>query len=375
MKNILFVGPYRQNDGWGNAAKEYIRALKETGYNIATRPVYMNSQPSWDKSSEFMYQESARYDSYDVIIQNCLPNLFRRYGGVVNIGLAYFESTINATPWPATINIMDRMWVSSFFEKNMLAEKCGVKIDIDVIPIPCDVEKYKKEYSFPALNKHKHEFKFYFVGEFIQRKNLNALITAFHREFKLNEQVRLILKLNRVGMDEETVLQQSQELIAGMKMNMGMYPRPEIYRSEIIIPKYLSQEDLYGLHAECDCFVMPSSGEAFCIPAFDASMFGSMPLVNFNSSMTEYLNAQTCGFVKSHEAPAIASDRPLPFLYNGRDTWYPVDVLSLQERMRFTQQAKIRNPDMKSAMRDYALTAVLPRYSYKSIAEDMVKTL
>ena len=37
--NILFVGPYRQADGWGEAAKHYIKALSHVG-ELAIRPIF-----------------------------------------------------------------------------------------------------------------------------------------------------------------------------------------------------------------------------------------------------------------------------------------------------------------------------------------------
>jgi len=372
MKNILFVGPYRQTDGWGNAAKEYIRALRLTGHNLAVRPVYLNHQEKWDQIEEFRDLESASYE-YDVIIQNCLPHMFRRYGGVKNIGLSYFESTVRYTPWPASINLMDRMWVTSKFEQWML-ENSKVSTDIDVISIPCDAEKYNKEYSYELLKEHHgHEFKFYFIGEFISRKNLNALIIAFHREFSPNEQVRLVLKLNRVGLGAEDTLRQAQAMIQSTRKSMGMYKNQSSYKSEILLLKYLSNDELYGLHNDCDCFVMPSSGEAFCIPAFDATMFGSAPIINVNSSMVEYVDGDVGYFARSYKTPAIAEDRPLPYLYNTRDTWFKVDILSLQTQMRWAYDD--RNRKTREERKEYARKNILPKFTYESIAKKMAEVL
>ncbi len=375
MKNILFVGPYRQHDGWGNAAVQYLRALRQTGYRISARPVYLNNQAGYNHEDEFDDLENNRFDSYDVVIQNCLPSCFRYYGGIKNIGLAYFESTIGHTPWPASINILDTMWVSSEFEKNMLVNN-NVDIDVDVLPIPCDEDKYKEDYTYDDIQKnHRHEFKFYFIGEFIGRKNLKALIIAFHREFLLNEQVRLILKLNRFGMNADEILFNAQNGINTTKQTMQLFPHLDMYRPEIIIPTYLSEYDLYGLHTECDCFVMPSNGEAHCMPAFDSIMFGSYPLVNANSSMTEYISDDMGGLIDSRKCPAIAADRPLPFLYNGRDTWYEIDVLNLQEHMRQAFEQHVKNPGLKEERRQFAMKNILPNYSYQAIAEKMVKSL
>lgn len=375
MKNILFIGPYRQYDGWGNASVQYLRALRLTGYNITARPIYLNNYSGYSQDDEFDDLEANNFDSYDTIIQNCLPNLFRYYGGMKNIGLAYFESTIRHTPWPAPINMMDIIWVSSQFEKDMLGNN-GVNIDVDVLPIPCDEDKYKKKYTYDDIQKnHTHEFKFYFIGEFIARKNIKALIIAFHREFSLNEQVRLILKLNKFGMTPDDILYNAQNGINLTKKETGLFPYLEMYRPEIIIPTYMSEDDLYGLHTECDCFVMPSSGEAHCMPAFDALMFGSYPLVNKNSSMTEYVTCNVGGLIESHKCPAIASDRPLSFLYNGRDTWYKIDILSLQEQMRKSFELNNQHPKQKEQRKQFALEYILPDYTYEAIAKRMIESL
>lgn len=366
-KNVLFVGPYHQSDGWGNAAKEYVRALRLSRHNVAVRPIYLNSQTTYSKFDEFEDLENNRFTP-DVVIQNCLPNMFRRYGGVKNIGLSFFEtSTIANTPWPLSINLMDNMWVSSHFERKTLLRSGCDKPVIQHVPIPTDGEKYKKEYSYDKLGKE-HEFKFYFIGEFVTRKDINSVLLAFHREFHPSEQVRLVLKLNRVGADEATLLYEANQAITSFKHMLRLHPHPSMYKQEVIIPVYLSQDDLYGLHNACDSFVMPSSGEAFCIPAFDALMFGNDPIVNKNSSMVEYLKNVNGRLIDSTEVPAIAPDRPLPYLYTGKDSWYQVDVLSLQQRMREVFDDREAYKAQRNYRKQTAMSKVMPHYTYQAIA-------
>lgn len=369
MTKVLFVGPYRQSDGWGNAAREYIRALRLTGCDLATRPVYLNLQSKYADIDEFDDLEYNKNRPYDIIIQNCLPHQFRRYGGVKNIGLAFFEtSDISSTPWPPSINLMDQMWVSSSFEKLTLFNS-GVDIPVCRVPIPVDKDKYTKEYEpFEPLNRHKHEFKFYFIGEYIARKDIQTLLLAFHREFGAHELVRLVLKVNSVGADAAMTLSRVNSDIMALKNALKIYPSPEMYKQEIVIPNYLSEDELYGLHKSCDCFVTASSGEAFCLPAFDAAMFGRAPLVNRNSSMRDYIFNNNGGLVDSHLSPAISQDRAMPFLYTGKDTWYQVDVINLQKKMR---EAFEEVPKKKEQMAKWSQENILPDYTYEAIAEKM----
>lgn len=369
MKNILFVGPYKQSDGWGNASREYIRALAHTGHKLTTRPIYINAQTNFEKFPEFDKFESNKFDHYDIIIQNCLPEMFRNYGGVKNIGIAFFESTIKHTPWPRSINLLDEMWVSSEFEKNIVSSACSTPVK--VIPIPSDIEKFDKDIKYNNILKdHNHEFKFYFIGEFIERKNIESIIKAFHIEFKTYEQARLVIKTNIVGIDESSALRSARAKIDKIKMDLGLHKTIEDYKSEILITSYLPEDELIGIHKECDCFIMPSSGEGFCMPAFDALGFGSAIITNKNSSVAEYVTNNLNGYlVDSYKSPAIASDRTLDYIYTGKDYWYEVDLLGLQKAMRYAFNLNQHPNKKKDRAIDNKLT--LNKYSYSVVANNI----
>ena len=367
MKNILFLGPYRQNDGWGNAAKEYLRALSHTGHNIVARPLYLNTQRAFDPLDEFSLLESKHEDKFDVVIQNAVPDMFRRYEGVKNIGISFFETTINSTPWPQSLELMDQLWVTSRFDFEFVLN--NIRTQQHIVKVPCSYEKYTKEYSYNNLLKnHSHEFKFYFIGELTQRKNLYSLLTAFHLAFSPAEPVRLVLKVNKVGASERQTLQEIQSLISSVKQDLHLYQSEEEYSQEIIISDFLSDDDLVGIHKECDCFVMPSSGEGFCLPAFDAMGFGSYLLVNKHCGASQLVEQHRNGlYIDSNREPAIASDRPLEYLYNGRDYWYPVSIRSLIKRLRDVYSMREKLEKEKNFVQGKNLEMV-SRHSYPNIA-------
>lgn len=364
MKNVLFIGPYRQSDGWGNASKEYLRALKKTKYNVVSRPVYLNAQRTFETTNEFTDTENKHCNSYDVVIQNCLPHMFRKLGRVKNIGISFFESTVKYTPWIECIKMMDEMWVSSEFEQQLL-----MPLKSKVIPIPVDTQKYYMPFRYNNyLEPYSHEYKFYFIGELIERKNVEALIKAFHLEFAINEPVRLVLKVNKVGMSQDQVRNFTGGLIKNIKESLGRYDNLKDYKVEIVIPNFLSSDDINGIHAQCDCFVMPSSGEGFCIPALDAVGFGSFILVNRNSSMNQFMTDTDDNgiLVDSHESPATSKDKPLRFLYNGLDQWYTVDLKSLMNAMRTAYEHR----HDKTILKERNKTKI-SSYSYDTVAKRM----
>ncbi len=114
--NILFIGPYRQADGWGIAAREYLKALRTTPHTISCRPIYMGQTFIDDIGDlEQLEKKTSRYDgSYDVVIQNCLPHLFEYHKKCgINVGLFYTESSEWINCWPDRLDIMDRLIVPS----------------------------------------------------------------------------------------------------------------------------------------------------------------------------------------------------------------------------------------------------------------------
>jgi glycosyltransferase involved in cell wall biosynthesis len=206
---------------------------------------------------------------------------------------------------------------------------------------------------------------------------LAALIKAFHLEFKPYEEVKLVLKVNNVGRSQEDTFEEVKNLANNIKGELGLYKDTSMYKPEFVITRFLSENDLRGLHRDCDCFVMPSSGEGFCIPAFDALLNNSYIIANRNCSIADYVKEGSNGhLVKSTLTPAIAPDRPLSFLCNGRDYWYEVNVNDLREAMR-SVYAFLTNPlhkekrTFEDVIVNYNKKEILPYYSFERVAESM----
>ena len=78
------------------------------------------------------------------------------------------------------------------------ARDSGVRTPMKEFPVPCDTSKYERTgfhvNTFAELSNER--FRFYFIGEIKQRKNIQALLQAFHLEFRVAEPVDLVIKAN-----------------------------------------------------------------------------------------------------------------------------------------------------------------------------------
>ena len=50
--SALFIGPYRQNDGWGCASRDYIKAIHTQISDLSCKPLYYTPRTFSDLDSD-----------------------------------------------------------------------------------------------------------------------------------------------------------------------------------------------------------------------------------------------------------------------------------------------------------------------------------
>ena len=86
----------------------------------------------------------------------------------------------------------------------------------------------------------------------MERKNLKALLRAFHAEFDPSEPVNLFIKTSGVKMQD--LQQYANQIKAGLKIR-GQYIE------EIFVSGMMDEKDYYGVLSQCSCLVVPSRAE------------------------------------------------------------------------------------------------------------------
>lgn len=337
--NVLFVGSYREKTGFGIACQNFIRAL-DTAANVACRPVKVR-QLQADLHPRILELENNFFENYDYVIQKVLPHNMDFNGDFKkNVAILAYETTnLGRTIWPERLQIMDEIWATNNLTKKA-CENSNITTPIKVIGEPVEVEKFSKTYNkMTAPTVLDSTFKFYFIGEHNPRKNIEALITAFHVEFRPEDDVALIIKTNKTLVSP----QETQNQVAGMattiKRNLRMYDDFSLYKPEIILTDYISDTDICSLHKMCDCFVMPSHGEGFCMPAMDALGFANPVICGAYAGM-DFVNDNNGWLVNSYKVPVINGFAPLTDLYTGHEQHEQIDIIDLQKQMRLAYEAR-----------------------------------
>ena len=335
--NILYVGPYRQQSNTGLASQSYIKSLlSNPDNNITTRPIFLQGTLG-EIDPQILSCEQSLYESYDVSIQHNSPQAIFYDGRFKkNIAILFLETNdISHSESIFNINKMDEVWVSSDQEKKCLL-KSGIHKPISVISQALDTEFIKTNIDHKLHLHHLVDatFKFYCIGDYIDRKNITDLIIAFNLAFDISDAVSLIIKTGMPGISPNDSNKRIEKEIETIKRKLNINKK---YRKEIIITEQLSYKDILGLHNNCDCFIMPSRGESFCRSAAEALILGKTPIVTDNTGMSGYIDSNNGSLIKSHRVPVLLTDRASlgdTDMYTADEYWYQINIYDLIDNMK-----------------------------------------
>jgi len=124
--------------------------------------------------------------------------------------------------------------------------------------------------------------RFLLVRGTIIRKGIDVLIKAFTRAFQPADSVGLMIK--DMGSQSFCRGQTGEAEVAAL--------REREYRLEYI-DRDLSEAEIAGLCAACDCLVQPFRGEGFCLPAVEAMACGLPAIVTGAGPALDYASKET----------------------------------------------------------------------------------
>lgn len=367
---VLFIGHYKEGGGWSNASTDFILAMDRCGIDIVCRDIKLTNKKV-DVPARVLELEQGDSSDCDICIQHVLPHhivgsdKFRR-------NIAYVESEtrdIDMLTWSEHLKLVDEVWAANRYIVNDLQE---IGIDAYEVGHCHDIEKYKKTYPPISIPQAEGKFRFYFVGDFNDRKNIESIVRCFHSEFDKNEQVALILKVNKFGHDPQQLRGVVDQMIGRVKHSLRMYPNVHDYHKEIVITEFATEDNLQALHQYCDCFVAPSRGEAWSIPAFEAMAYGKTPIVTENDGPTAFVqrDIMKAGWL----VPAVkrvcdSQDSAFAEMFTGREMWLQPCEESIRRGMRYYYNQ--RNPEKyrKEGMQHAAA------FSYETIGEQIKELL
>ncbi|UJF32101.1 glycosyltransferase family 4 protein [Paenibacillus hexagrammi] len=325
--NILFKGYFYSGSGYAEGNRALLRILDGCGYRVRIAP----RDRVEDKGMALTPEEIRYVSSFEQTeLRRSDIFLYRGSGAAlhtqpefrVNIAHTTFETDRLPASWVPVLNQFDEVWVQCAFNRETFAAS-GVQVPLRFIPYFFNDPQYRPQ--GPVLDLPiASSYKFLSVFDLIERKGYDVLLRAYLDEFTSEEDVALVIKVrDSQGTDK------LRELIRS-------HPKPGHLQPAIcVIDHMLLTPELHSLYRACDAFVLPTRGEGWGRPFFEA-MLMEIPVIGTNwSGQTEYMNERNSYLIRVKKLiPVRLKDHPDPSKYEGH-YWAEPSMKDLRRKMRY----------------------------------------
>ncbi len=182
---------------------------------------------------------------------------------------------------PASLEKAQHILTVSEFSKQEIVDYFSIKpekITVTYNGLPAGFQMYQGQIADEILKKYTLKYKQYFlyVGTIEPRKNLELLLDAYQQLPKDIQVHYPLVIIGAYGWKFERFLQQAETLVQ---------------RQQLIMPGYVSDNELQHLMASAHCFLYPSLYEGFGIPPLEAMASGTPVITSNSSSLPEVVGA------------------------------------------------------------------------------------
>ena len=204
-KNILYVGPYKEESNRGYYSYMNIKALEKTGHKIRIIPLFSYHYLNNKISKDIEHLENTVLDKYEICIQHCHPIQYT-YNSVFekNIGIYDFA---NFDPNPIINShflLLDKIVVNSPNKLEILAEvlSAGLYSKIQYCPQLIDLNNIVHNERKKLNWIDRDRFYFYSDLDFSEQYDWEKLIYVYLTNF-MDKNTGLIIKTK--NLDEEKI--------------------------------------------------------------------------------------------------------------------------------------------------------------------------
>jgi glycosyltransferase involved in cell wall biosynthesis len=351
MNNILYIGPFKENNGLGRTSRRYINAFAgSNNINLAIRPVYFTQNTKFDDSESFDFSEFEEnfYGSYDVVFQHGYPDMFeynKNFGK--NVGVVEIETTkLTHSGWIEKINMLDEVVVQSTFSAHSLLDS-GVNIPIKIIPDPYDTSLYSTECDdfFFYPDKETRPFVFYTIGQYSDKKNIKGIVVAFMLEFNKSDNVRLFVKTGDYYQENADL-----EALIGYEIKQiqkAIRKDPNEIPNVDMLCGILKDQDIKRLHRSADCYINAVKADGFGGCAIEAMLCDKLVINTEGIGSSTYVNSKNALMVNAIDTNIFTPDFYSKNTFTIHEQWKEPDINSIRRAMREAYNMTKKQKDEK----------------------------
>lgn len=322
---LKFIGPAKDYSGYGEANRHDIAALVSAGVNVTTKlPVYTPEHSDFGKLGQLAVDLENKPIAYRFIVMHVTPNVYQQYmePEKFHIGRVFWETDKLPLDFAKNCQLLDEIWTGSEYNKQAI-RNAGVTVPISIIPEAIDTD-FDPEKIEPYIVVNKDDYKFYSVFEWTYRKNPEALLEAFWREFEKTKGVSLTIKTYVDNFRPEK-MKEIQRHIAQIKKRLGLKNYAPVY----LYTNLMDRHQIYRFHKTFDCYVSAHRGEGWGIPQMEAMLVGNPVITTNVGGIHEYLeHKKTALLLNDFEMIPVNNSRNKQW-YTADQNWADVSCLVL----------------------------------------------
>lgn len=354
MTGLVWHSSFASLTGYSGSARALVLALDGRGQ--AVRPLYLFDSDDRetvaagpiDPRIRAMQGRPLRLDVPQVVYGR--GDLFAKNSGRYRVGFTMLEVDRLPPAWVEQANQMDEVWAPTAWGAEMFRES-GVTRPVYAVPLGVDLEQFAPG---PARATLQERTIFVSVFEWGLRKGWDVLLRAYRAAFGPRDPVLLLLKVDFRAQGANPLRALGAALPA---------PAPPV---GVIYNRPMAPAELAELYRAADCFVLPSRGEGWCMPALEAMACGTPAIVTAWGGPTAFVD-EACGYPLRTRGLVPAD--PAEPLYSGA-RWAEPDHEHLVELLR---QVHERRDEARARGEAAALAA--RRWSWDAAAARVIERL
>ncbi len=337
--NVCYLGPVKDYSGYGEANRHAVAALNAAGVNVQVQQVsYTIDTADFGDIGMLMSELVDNKVDYKIKIMHITPDQYELYleKGKYHIGHFFWETDKVPKEFADGLNKMDEVWTGSQANKAAI-EKGGVTVPVYVFPQATETNRqWPDKYKIPEIPESAYIF--YSIFEWTDRKNPQALLEAYWREFAGEPNVALLIK-TYFGNFTMQNKQKIRHQINALKSRMGMKKFPPVY----LYMDLMDRNQIMRIHKTGHCYVSAHRGEGWGIPQVEAMLAANPIITTGYAGVNEYLNDNVARVIPYKMVPLTGMEHSSKW-YSPDQHWADIDKKELQADMRwaFANQAEAK---------------------------------
>lgn len=364
--NVAYLGPLKDYSGYGEANRHAAAALDAAGVHVIGQLVsYTQEAADFGTIGKTVDKVLAQEGDYRIKIIHTTPDQYVRHieKGKYNIGHFFWETDKVPEEFAVGLNLVDEIWTGSQANVDAM-KKGGVNTPIFVYPQAIETDReWPEPYLIPDFLENNTLF--YSIFEWTDRKNPEALITAFCQEFDGRDDVGLLLKtyFRNFTLSNRRMIRSQVEII---KAKSGAKNPPPVF----LYLDLMDRTQIMRFHQTGDIFVSAHRGEGWGIPQAEAALAGKLVISTGYGGINEYFGKDQAKILPYTMVPLRGMSHSARW-YDNQQNWAEVDPEALRAAMRWADKQKTARGRYGKRAQEF----MIERFNLKRVGAEMAERL